>query len=313
MNERYYKSSGRIPIVGVVVTVAAGMACAAVLGCIYGAISFYNPFIYVNFLGALGVGFLPAIVITKVAYWGKIRNNPFLMVLGIITGLVALYFSWVGYLFVALASGGVFELSFMNAIYLIASPLGVWEIILGLAENGGWSMMGYTPTGIVLYLLWAVEAGIIIAVNSIGATGNEEPFCEDCKVWTEARDDTPLLQKQNRFELKENLEQENYKVLDEMLKEEADPTNCFSAIFNICPHCKASSYLTVIHITIKVDEEGKLESNTTDVIKNLTVPHSLVETFIGKANALEELREQQALENEVNQEEEDEDGKEFLE
>ncbi|VAX42353.1 hypothetical protein MNBD_PLANCTO02-569 [hydrothermal vent metagenome] len=304
MNERYYKPSGRIPIVGVVVTVAAGMACAAVLGCIYGAISFYNPFIYVNFLGALGVGFLPAIVIAKVAYWGKIRNNPFLMVLGIITGLVALYFSWVGYLFVLFVSGGVFELSLMNAVALAVSPLGVGSIILRLAENGSWSMMGYTPTGIVLYILWVVEAGIIIVINSISTTGNEEPFCEDCKVWTEARDDTPLLQKQNQFELKKNLEQENYKFLDEMLKEEADPTNCFSAIFNTCPHCKVSSYLTIIRITIKVNKEGELESNTTDVIKNLTVPHSLVETFIGKAKALEELREQQVLENKADEEEE---------
>ena len=53
---RYYHPSGTAPIGGILTTVLIGVPAAFVIGGAYGAIAYYNPFIYINCLGILVAG-----------------------------------------------------------------------------------------------------------------------------------------------------------------------------------------------------------------------------------------------------------------
>ena len=95
-----------------------------------------------------------------------------------------------------------------------------------------------------------------------------------------------------------------------MLKEDADPANCFLALFHTCPQCEQSNFLNIHHQTITTNKDGEPESETTDIIKHIAVPNSLVEVFTGKAKGLAELKAKVAVEN-VSEAESEEDEEEL--
>lgn len=267
---RYYKSTGQAPFGAVVSASQFGIFAAIICGALYGIIVCYNPIIYINFLGALVLPLAVGAALKTRFHSGKIRSESVKFWMGGFCGLLAVYCAWWGWL-VALSE---WDFIFLNPVDLPA-------IISGLAELGVWDMKGWTPTGWQLYLIWAIEAGVIIVVSTGAGLGDEIPFCEDCDEWTEPVDNAIPIPLSDVDGLRESLEAEEYDVLLDAIGEHVTPSHHFLVKTYKCPDCDESCYLTISELTHsgKEDEEESIDA----VIENLVVDLSVVEDISARA------------------------------
>lgn len=264
--DRYYRSSGVVPIAGTSLMFAGGLVAAAVLGIIYGIVCFINPLVYLTALGAVFLGMLIGRAVVFGADRGKVRNPLFVTFVGCVFGAVAVYFAWVGYVF-AVTDFMVFTLQ----------PEFLWMMIQFVGALGAWSIGGHTPTGWELYTLWLIEAGVILYFTAATAAGVRRPFCEECGAWTVEEKGIAIASDTDRPALLADLEREQYESLDALRRREIDPTGCLLLTLHTCPRCRESNFLTVEAMSLSANNKGELEQKVTPFVRHLRIPHDVVE------------------------------------
>ena len=169
----YYKLSGKIPLPVFLLGVLSILLLVPLIGLIYGAAIHYCPLIYINFVSTLicgfGIGALVGLLLKK----GKLRNLKFGSVLLLVAGFVGVYACWVS---------KIFLLTGYEVVVLL--PNQILAMLGWMAEEGVWSIGSMTPTGLLLYVVWVIEAGAIIVIAFLTGRGIlDEIFCEYCDRW----------------------------------------------------------------------------------------------------------------------------------
>lgn len=265
-SDRYYNNTGRVPFAGVILIQLFAVIAGAIGGLIYGLLTYHNPFIYINFLATFGFGLLMGFSVQFGATLGKVRSRFFTGLLGLAAGVLGMYFAWVFYLW---------RVPFIDQF--LWNPEKLWFAWEFFFENGLWEMKGWTPTGWVLIGFWLVEAGIVI-VTSIGVSlSNDAPFCDECNEWTDSAISPARMPHTDIEQLRGDLEEENYAVLEELQNQPASNADYLQASVHCCPNCEECNYLTISHITITTDNDGDLQTNSNDLIKHLRIPFPLAE------------------------------------
>ena len=90
----FYRQSGIVPPLGLLQTVFAGLGTAISLGVAYSYALVYIPIVHVHFLGTIFFGFILGYLIKNAARSGRIRNRFVPPAIGLVSGLVGLYFAW---------------------------------------------------------------------------------------------------------------------------------------------------------------------------------------------------------------------------
>ena len=177
---------------GLVWVLPVAMVVAALLSFVYVMITTSIPIVgHITFVIAFGVAAATAWPMADAAAWFKVRSVPVMRVVGAFVGLFAVYCAWVVFVWMLMqhaASGPV------DLLELAASPRGVWMVMAGMNETGTFAVgsvgavatgVGTTPTGPVLWALWAIEAAIVVGTCVMLAPRRiqDRPFCEDCGVW----------------------------------------------------------------------------------------------------------------------------------
>jgi len=179
----YYKHSGKFSVGGLLLGVILSVIAAVILSFIYSYIIYYLPFVYLNFLVCIGFSIAVGFTTGKLLELGKVRSNLIVAFAGFLVGLISLYSAWAVSIH-ALLNRANDPISLPE---VFMSPLGVWETILSINETGIWSIKGATPTGIFLWIIWGIEALIIIGGSvflSVGVSSGNV-FCERCSAWCE--------------------------------------------------------------------------------------------------------------------------------
>ncbi len=270
---RYYRPSGAVPVVGTIMMQLFGAAAAFMLGGLYAAADLYSPSVWLTgfavfFFGA-GVGF----AVRVGAKIGKVRNHGFVLLLGLVIGLLAVYVAWVIYIhlfFRRLNVPGIWAWS----------PGQILVIMKTFAANGIWSMKSWTPTGWALYAFWIAEALCVVLLSVAVAASDETPYCDYCGVWTKKQKDVASFALADPEHLKTELEEERYELLDKLHSQPAHPKNCLKASIHCCPRCEDSDFLTVSHSVVTVDGDGKESTNETALVKQLRVPRDVAEHLV---------------------------------
>ncbi len=271
--ERYYRLSGRFGPVGIItMTVIAG-AAALVLGFVYGLISLYNPFVYVNFLLTCGLGFAVGFCVSRGGRKGKVRSAGLTGLWGVLIGMVAVYANWVGWLL----ARSWWDLQVLRPSHLL-------HVVGEVAERGAWSIGGWTPTGAVLYLLWLAEAGIIVVVSGYVAhrTTADAPFCETCEQWARSATLSPYEMSGRADDIVQRLEQGEYEALAGFAKAPAGTNPHVEFDLVSCPSCEGFRLLTIRLVTEVVKSKKQTERTQREIVKNLIVDaraHQLVLTL----------------------------------
>lgn len=181
MNQKYELSgrAGNIWLIGL----PLGAILSIVLSIIYAYIMVYNPFIYFNlfiFIGFLiGIFFIQSLIVNI----AKCRSTTATRIYGALIGVFILYANWSTFLYVILQR---YDLG-MTLLEILSDPLQVVQLMSIIAEDGYYSLFGANVSGIVLWIIWIIEAIGIIVAGIFGGQHvlHEEVFCENCNRWAE--------------------------------------------------------------------------------------------------------------------------------
>jgi hypothetical protein len=170
MEHFYYRPSGKIPVKGVFISLITALAITVVLSIIYIALQWFIPFIYLNFFITAGLGFGIGGGVFIAIGAAKIRNTLYERVLAVLCGVLGWYCQWA--LFVSLLSeaegsmaGGMWVRSSFNLTgfwAILTHPEILFRAMLSLNEVGTFTLKQSTVSGTLLWVVWAIEALIII-------------------------------------------------------------------------------------------------------------------------------------------------------
>lgn len=263
---RIYRHSGKAPILGLLLIGIAGFVAVPILGLIYGVLIRVIPFIYINAFIVLGYAFAVGFVLSKVAIFGKVRNMILLGLAGFFFGLLAEYVGWVSWL--AVIVGDPFFL--IEFFY----PGDIIYLITLIAEEGAWNISGATPTGAFLYIIWFIEACVVIGgstyitVTSVSKT----PFCEESNAWADKKSQIGAFATlQNKAQFKQAISLGNFSAFNELKLAKDEDMQFTTLELYECEHCRNFFVVNVDEVTVKFDNKGRASTQSKPIVSNLLV------------------------------------------
>lgn len=259
----YYHPSGKLPAAGIVWMLVFGALGALILGFMYGYAIRYMPFIIVSVLITLGYGFFIGALVGQGGKVGKVRNLAALTAFGFLGGLMAEYTAWVFWTYAA-----------TRREILPFNPLELLAVMTAFAEKGSWSLRSLTPTGIFLWIVWGLEALIIIGCSAFMARSfvSGDPFCESCDRWVDKpRVITSLTPLADGPAVKMDIEGGRFDGLTGLKKAEATSPASTTIELLQCDGCHLFQLLAVKSVVIKKDKAGKDEKQETTHVRNFII------------------------------------------
>lgn len=259
-----YKSSNKLNAVMIVPALLAGLAIALLTGYLYGLISHYNPFIYVNVLvlvGALGGVILSGSVTKTIA---KSRNRFFDLVVMALLGYVAWHASW------AYMLGNLTHKGFFAALPEFGNVID-FAVLYAKHNNMSVSRMGTHGIEIpqaAIAAIYIIEFAtffvpLFVPQSLIGI----QYFCEHCGKHCTAK--TYYSLKPDAFEKETNMARNGnlgfMRSLDLTTEEKtikaqaADGQEILQANISNCDKCGDSAIVDLYSRKVKSDKKGKKE------------------------------------------------------
>lgn len=174
-----------LPMVGIIAAALSALGYAFVD--VHSPVAGYPSVVFVAFLAA-GTAF-------PVAYGAKVlgcRNPTALKIIGVGSGLLAVYLAWAFFAAVLSAHLAGSDVTVRDLFAGIARPDQLIEFVWRLNETGWYSLgPGQEPlAGLILWVFWALEALIVVGTSYVLATRFivDLAFCETCAVWCEPAD-----------------------------------------------------------------------------------------------------------------------------
>ncbi len=259
----YYEPSGAVGPLGVIACLAVGPPIAWVLGLIYAYLIFYIPFVYLNFLITVGLGFAMGLVAIGCIRTGHVRSPFAGFGMGLFLGGLALWFQWSRWMAI-----------FTEHTIDTYSPLLLGASMAVTASEGAWSILSVTPTGLVLWVIWLVEAGIILGIPAVVALGaTSDPYCERCKVWLKTSSTIgPFVPLRDPEAFVERLLRRVPHTTDELQMSTLGAARYSELGLLNCPECRRFHVMTITTVTITHDENNKEKRDEDVEVDNLVLP-----------------------------------------
>ena len=143
------------PLRSIIATLIAGILAAAAIGGIYGYIVAVNVYVYINVILPFATGALIGYVVALCAHRLGMTNKSILAGIALVCGLLCVYCLHVTWIHTELKV-------LMGESKWILNPIDMLAIMKLFASNGMWSFASITPIGWQLYVIWLIEAAIIL-------------------------------------------------------------------------------------------------------------------------------------------------------
>jgi hypothetical protein len=249
-NSLYYQESGKAPFIGLLSVFIVGSLVAFFVGIAYVFAMETIAFVGFDLLLTLIYGVILGFGIGLSAYRGKIRNKKVVLGSAIFIGILAGYFVWIFTIYIRFENGGI-----------ILNPVELLSIISNLGQEGSWSVLGIDITGGTLYVLWVLEAFVILSMTALvtlvmyGST----PFCENCDEWSRSIELTSRLGTPGNMDsFIIGLESKDYDWLTELKNVDVGSLKKIKVDLLDCPNCSKNHHLNLTLITTDREKiEGK--------------------------------------------------------
>lgn len=237
--EKLYKHSGQSPLLGLFIAIGTGAILAIFLGFIYNFLIVTIPIVYVNVIISAGFGMILGYGIKFISRFTRIRNDRQNIILAAVVGFIGFYFQWIAY-FVFLNYGEHSFQAYQENFDLFYNPAVFVEMLYGLSKVGSWEMFGIPFRDFPLWVIWGLEALLIIGIPILIAYKHPiVPFSENLNRWY------PKYVLKNQFE---SISSQN-KFKERLLH------NCAETITNLS-HGEAFRFSEVSLYYLK-DEQGQ--------------------------------------------------------
>lgn len=265
-----YQPSGRFsPLVFAYAALAAIAMLAA--GFIYQKLISWIPFIYLNFLLALGFAAVGFYAMTWVVKLGKCRNLMIACGLATLVGAAGAacthYFAYENALGEAVVEirkedPSVTEADIRREItfskYLEIRADEGWSIGRRTSSGSG----GLPIAGIFVYLVWLIEAGVIVAGPFLGAkSAGNTPYCERPDCWADKTERVVRLAGQTRDSVAALAAADAVDDLIILPTATTASPNSNYIVYDLqtAPNHSEEAFLTIAQETTSLNKEGKEE------------------------------------------------------
>lgn len=264
-----YKHSGRFDLSNLVMIPLVAVVAACPLGFAYAYVGNWIPFILARVLVTGAYGFAFGMLGIWLLKRGHVRNNTFALFSGALIGLVALYFQWNGHIHYLAKDAP--PLLFPDQI------LGVMKVLL---KEGSWGLKNSgNVTGVMLAVVWIVEAGLILAFSALMPFSaiSSTPYCEVTRCW---------LDQERKIETLEAFTDEAqlaaFKQNDLGPLSKAKPRVPGSASFGRItlkhsPKCQTFYTLRLDNVVTQIDKDGNVKETANELVRDLMLPASMFE------------------------------------
>jgi hypothetical protein len=263
----FYRASGESSIRVFPWFFVVGMPLAVLAAYLYAYLIVYIPIAgYITFLLSAGFGFALGGVAFFVLRGGKVRSTTKAFIYGGLLTVFGFYVHWAVWCAAVLARGDVD----VSALGLMLNPAALLEVITTINGVGAWSMHGLTPTGALLWVLWVIEAGLILVPGLVMAMATpSQPFCERCEEWCQDHDNVAQLDAQDPESAKSLAQQKDFTRLAALGAAAPNAQTHLRVDLTTCPSCTNMTTLSIHTITRKVDEKGKESEDKTPLLEHL--------------------------------------------
>jgi hypothetical protein len=278
MRATYYRHSGRFSVPGAVLGLAGGAATGAILALVYAYALAYIPIVgYVTFILSLGFGGIVGFVTGRLLRSAHVRNTAVTLTISAVVALVAFYVSWVSWI-AAVAGRADADLPIAEILF---RPDLVWELVKGINEVGAWSLKSWTPTGTVLWVLWTLEAGLIVVPIFVmtSVLVGSLPYCESCGKWCEESEGVLHVAYAEPAELRQRLETGDVGYLAALGRAEPGARTWIRIDLHRCPtaSCARTNTLTAQVVSVTVNDKGEQSMKANAVVDKMLVERPTVE------------------------------------
>ena len=260
----YYKHSGAVSVGGLLGGGVLGMAAAASLSAVYSYGVNWIPWIYVTFLLTAGFGFAIGWAVYFAAKKGKVRNNGVVAAVGLLCGLLGVYYAW------------AFDMVARAGAPFTMDPLVLWDYVLEFNTNGAWAIGRHAKenvTGIFLWIVWLVEAGVIMGLATFMPYHmlSESVFCETCDQWTKEEEDVRRLSIEKADTAVARALAGDLAALTSIPAAELGAPAYLRLDLKTCENCDQSNYLSVVSVTTTTNKKGEESTNTNTLVQHLLI------------------------------------------
>ncbi|RNC87953.1 MAG: hypothetical protein ED556_01835 [Winogradskyella sp.] len=274
---KFYEPSGNFSPVSFLYFLLTSIIVLPLLALIYTYLIWYIPFVYVNLFITIGFGFAVGFAINfMVIKLGKVRNKTLATIFGVLSGLIALYFSWAVWVDLVFNVGEVYgtsrigiatsNIKFFQVVQLALHPKELFLIIMEINESGTWGFGSTTVSGIFLAIIWIIEALIVLVLSVLAPIGQSTiPFCEHDNKWFKENELPAFNLISNPNEFIGYIENHNSDAFKELTKVPNSGESDHS-IFTLYSSKKGENYLSIENKKMKKNSKGETEFDGNEFI-----------------------------------------------
>ncbi len=188
-NLDFYKESGIAAPLSITLVILCSLITILFFSYFYSFLINYLPIIYFNIVLVVIYGFIISFTCRIFHVVFKIRNRKKSIIITTLLSIFGVYFQWVSYLFIISSENFSLFMVFDNLEFffeILFRPDLVLKNIIDISKIGLWSIgtSRINLNGIFLWLIWLVEATIIVYVSiKKFTTFNQIPFSEKDNKW----------------------------------------------------------------------------------------------------------------------------------
>ncbi|MDG1333102.1 MAG: hypothetical protein P8P74_12285 [Crocinitomicaceae bacterium] len=279
----YYTPSGKFSPLSFILFAVLALVVFPVLGGLYTYAIWYIPLIYINFLitGAFAI-LLGILIKFFVIRFGKVRNTKLGIAFGVIGGTLAIYAHWVVWADLMINSEEVIgngrmgvlssSTNFEELLIIAQNPKLLFELMSEVSSFGTWSIFGFMVSGVLLWIIWIIEAIVIyIGAIIIGIPDTKVPFCEKSNAWFKETELTPMSFIFSKPDLVNELELGQTKILSTLTLHDVVRDNTSYSQFTIYSSDHDENYLTVVNKKKMIDSKGEVNYEDDEVIEYIEI------------------------------------------
>ena len=267
--------TGNLWTIGFPLSVVLTFVCAYV----YAYIDYYNPLVYFTAVAWFFYGGSLSIILGLITKVSNCRNSKQAQRLGLITGLLAIHFSWATFGTVFLNAND-YEVSILDYLF---NPFIMFELAGALSEEGWYSIFGLQVSGTFAWIIYLIEAGGLFIFGLAGGSQalHEKVFCEKCSSWAKDVEYNVRVNQPDGIVLTKAQEGSVEALLE--CYEVPDHTPSHIRInLNVCESCNELATLDFDQIIVTINDKGEPEEEAEDLSKVFMVEPNVLSKFLEK-------------------------------
>ena len=278
----FYRHSGKFSPHGLALALVVPIVAGFPLGYVYAYLIKWIPFIYLNVFITAGYGGVVGFLAGWMLKFGKVRNNALAPLCGLLAGLSGLYLGWNGHIHAYFGDSPAFCL-----------PDEMLKGMKYLYAHGSWTLKGEPVTGVILGIVWAVEALMILSLSTLVSYVmiSGSPFDERTESWLDQEKKISTLEP---FTQPAQLEAFKAGDLNSLFQARAkrEGASTFGRLtVKHSPKCEEFFTVTVANVTVNIDKKGKITEKTQKLASDVIVSKSMFDQI----TKLEQLKPETAV------------------